>query len=47
VLRGYLRSRTIGPLPLRRLAAAHAKTVDEVFLKLIGDRLADFPAGKA
>ncbi len=26
VLRGYLRSETIGPLPFRRLAAAHPDT---------------------
>jgi hypothetical protein len=31
VLTGYLRAKTIGPLPLRRLAAAHPHTVDAVF----------------
>ena len=31
VLSGYLRAETIGPLPLRRLAAAHPQTVDAVF----------------
>lgn len=35
VLRGYLESETIGPLPLRRLAAAHPKTVDAVFRKIL------------
>jgi len=35
VLRGYLGSDTIGPLPLRRLAAAHPKTVDAVFRKIL------------
>lgn len=34
VLRGYLRSETIGPLPFRRLAAAHPETVDAVFRKV-------------
>ena len=34
VLRGYLRSETIGPLPFRRLAAAHPDTVDAVFRKV-------------
>ena len=33
VLRGYLRSETIGPLPFRRLAAAYPKTADAVFRK--------------
>src|SRR5207302_1938724 len=33
-LRGYLGSETIGPLPFRRLAAAHPKTVDTVFRKI-------------
>ncbi len=36
VLRGYLRAETIGPLPLRRLAAAHPQTVDAVFPKILG-----------
>jgi hypothetical protein len=35
VLRGYLRSETIAPLPLLRLAAAHADTVDAVFKKIL------------
>jgi hypothetical protein len=35
VLRGYLRAETIGPLPLRRLAAAHLQTVDVVFRKIL------------
>jgi hypothetical protein len=35
VLRGYLRSETIGPLPFRRLAAAHPGTVDAVFRKVL------------
>jgi hypothetical protein len=35
VLRGYLRSETIGPLPFRRLAAAHPDTADTVFRKLL------------
>jgi hypothetical protein len=35
VLRGYLGSETIGPLPFRRLAAAHPKTVDTVFRKIL------------
>jgi len=35
VLRGYLRSETIGPLPFRRLAAAHPATVDAVFRKVL------------
>ena len=35
VLRGYLRSETIGPLPFRRLAAAHSETVDAVFRKVL------------
>jgi hypothetical protein len=35
VLRGYLGSETIGPLPFRRLAAAHPKTVDAVFRKIL------------
>ncbi len=35
VLRGYLRSETIAPLPLLRLAAAHPDTVDAVFRKVL------------
>ena len=35
VLRGYLRAETIGPLPFRRLAAAHPQTVDVVFRKIL------------
>ena len=34
-LRGYLRSETIGPLPFRRLAAAHPDTADAVFRKVL------------
>jgi hypothetical protein len=37
-LRGYLRSETIAPLPLQRLAAAHPDTVDAVFRKLLRRR---------
>jgi hypothetical protein len=35
VLRGYLRSETIAPLPLRRLAAAHPDTADRVYRKIL------------
>jgi len=35
VLCGYLRSETVGPLPFRRLAAAHPDTVDAVFRKVL------------
>jgi hypothetical protein len=35
VLRGYLRAETIGPLPFRRLAAAHPQTVDVMFRKIL------------
>jgi len=35
VLRDYLRSETIAPLPLLRLAAAHPDTVDAVFRKIL------------
>jgi hypothetical protein len=35
VLRGYLRSETISPLPFRRLAAAYPVTVDAVFRKVL------------
>ena len=35
VLRGYLGSETIGPLPFRRLAAVHPKTIDAVFQKIL------------
>jgi hypothetical protein len=38
VLRGYLRSETIAPLPLQRLAAAHPDTVDSVFRKILRRR---------
>jgi hypothetical protein len=38
VLRGYLRSKTIPPLPLERLAAAHPDTVDAVFRKILRQR---------
>jgi hypothetical protein len=37
-LRGYLRSPTIAPLPLQRLAAAHPDTVDAVFRKILRRR---------
>ena len=36
-LRGYLKSETIGPLPFRRLAAAHPDTADAVFRKILRD----------
>jgi hypothetical protein len=32
---GYLRAETIGPLPFRRLAAAHPDTADAVFRKVL------------
>jgi hypothetical protein len=35
VLRGYLASDSVGPLPFRRLAAAHPETVDAVFRKVL------------
>ena len=35
MLRGYLGAETIGPLPFRRLAAAHPDTADTVFRKLL------------
>ena len=35
VLRGYLGSDSIGPLPIRRLAAAHPETADAVFRKVL------------
>ena len=35
VLRGYLGAETIGPLPFRRLAAAHPQTVNAVFRKVL------------
>ena len=35
VLRGYLGSDTVGPLPIRRLAAAHPETADAVFRKVL------------
>ena len=37
-LRGYLRSETIAPLPLQRLAAAYPDTVDAVFRKILRQR---------
>jgi hypothetical protein len=37
-LRGYLRSETIAPLPLQRLAAAHPDTVDVVYRKILRRR---------
>ncbi len=38
VLRGYLQSKTIAPLPLQRLAAAYPGTVDAVFRKVLRRR---------
>jgi len=38
VLRGYLGSETIAPLPLQRLAAAHPDTVDAVLRKILRQR---------
>ena len=38
VLRGYLRSETIAPLPFQRLAAAHPETADAVFRKILRKR---------
>jgi hypothetical protein len=35
VLRGYLGAETIGPLPFRRMAAAHPDTADAVFRKVL------------
>ncbi|MFJ5034220.1 hypothetical protein ACIQB5_40595 [Streptomyces sp. NPDC088560] len=35
LLRIYLREESIGPLPIRRLAAAHPETADAVFRKLL------------
>jgi hypothetical protein len=35
VLRGYLGSNTVGPLPIRRLAVAHPETADAVFRKVL------------
>ncbi|WP_316755415.1 hypothetical protein [Streptomyces herbicida] len=35
LLRTYLREESIGPLPIRRLAAAHPEMVDAVFRKLL------------
>ena len=37
-LRGYLRSETIAPMPLQRMAAAHPDTVDAVFRKILRRR---------
>jgi len=38
VLRGYLQSETIAPLPLQRLAAAYPDTVDAVYRKILRKR---------
>ena len=38
VLRGYLRSESIAPLPLQRLAAAYPDTVDAVYRKILRKR---------
>ena len=38
VLRGYLRSESIAPLPFQRLAAAYPDTVDAVFRKILRRR---------
>lgn len=38
MLRGYLQSKTIAPLPSQRLAAAHPDTVDAVFRKILRRR---------
>jgi len=35
VLKGYLKAETVGPLPFRRLAAAHPDTADAVFRKVL------------
>ena len=35
VLRGYLGSDSVGPLPIRRLAVAHPETADAVFRKVL------------
>jgi len=35
VLRGYLQAETTGPVPLRRVAAAHPQTVDAVLGKIL------------
>jgi hypothetical protein len=35
VLRGYLESDSVAPLPIRRLAVAHPETVDAVFRKVL------------
>jgi hypothetical protein len=35
VLRGYVESDSVGPLPIRRLSAAHPETVDAVFRKVL------------
>jgi len=35
VLRGYLESDSVGPLPIRRLAVAHPETADAVFRKVL------------
>ena len=38
VLRGYLRSETIAPLPFQRLAAAYPDTVEAVWRKILRRR---------
>ena len=35
MLRGYLASDTVGPLPIRRVADAHPETADAVFRKVL------------
>jgi hypothetical protein len=35
VLRGYLESDSVAPLPIRRLAVAHSETADAVFRKVL------------
>ena len=35
VLRGYLQSDSVGPLPIRRVASAHPETADTVFRKVL------------
>jgi hypothetical protein len=35
VLRGYLASDSVAPLPIRRLAVAHPQTADAVFRKVL------------
>lgn len=38
LLRGYLRSEDVTPVPLRRLAAAYPETADEVFRRALGKK---------